>query len=64
MQIAIDTTPLQSEHKIRGVGAYTRLLIESLQKYEFYHSYSFFIRGQKVPVNAQIVHYPYFDPFF
>ncbi|MEK7141342.1 MAG: glycosyltransferase family 1 protein [Patescibacteria group bacterium] len=64
MRIAIDTTPLESGHKDRGVGMYTKLLIEALQKYEGNHSYHFFTRGQKVPKNVDIVHYPYFDPFF
>lgn len=64
MRIAIDTTPLETGHKDRGVGTYTKLLIEALQKYEKKHSYSFFTRGQIVPENADVVHYPYFDPFF
>ncbi len=64
MHIAIDTTSLESGHKARGVGQYTKLLIEALQKYEHNYSYSFFTRGQKVPENVDLVHYPYFDPFF
>lgn len=64
MHIAIDTTPLESGHQVRGIGSYTQLLIEALQKYEKSHSYSFFTRKQKVPKNVDLVHYPYFDPFF
>lgn len=64
MHIAIDATPLLSGHKDRGVGKYTRLLIDSLQNYESTHSYTLFERGQKVPENVDVVHYPYFDPFF
>lgn len=64
MNIAIDTTPLTSGHAGRGVGVYTRNLTEALQKYGDKHSYSFFTRGQHVPKHADIVHYPYFDPFF
>ncbi|MBI4066514.1 glycosyltransferase family 4 protein [Candidatus Gottesmanbacteria bacterium] len=64
MNIAIDVTPLQTGHKDRGVGAYTKLLIEALQKYDKKHSYSFFTRGQKIPKMAELIHYPYFDPFF
>ena len=64
MNIAIDTTPLSSEHAMRGVGVYTKNLIEALQQYESKHSYSFFTRGEKIPDTAEIVHYPYFDPFF
>lgn len=64
MRIAIDTTPLETGDKDRGVGTYTKLLIEALQKYESKHSYYFFTRAQKVPENVDLVHYPYFDPFF
>ncbi len=64
MHVAIDITPLHTGHKDRGVGTYTKLLIEALQKYERKHSYSFFTRGQKVSDSVDLVHYPYFDPFF
>lgn len=64
MDIGIDITPLQTGHKDRGIGIYTKLLIESLQKYEKKHSYHFFTRGQKVPKGVELIHYPYFDPFF
>jgi glycosyltransferase involved in cell wall biosynthesis len=64
MNIAIDTTPLASGHAARGVGVYTKNLIKALQKYEGEHSYSFFTRSQQLPKDADIVHYPYFDPFF
>jgi len=64
MRIAIDITPLETGHKDRGVGIYTQLLIESLQKYESNHSYYFFTRGQKIPNIIELIHYPYFDPFF
>ncbi len=64
MHIAIDTSPLESAHSVRGTGIYTKLLVEALQKHETSHTYSFFTRSQKVPNNADLVHYPYFDPFF
>ncbi len=64
MNIAIDITPLETGHSGRGVGIYTKNLIESLQKYEKHHSYHFFTGKQGVPQDADVVHYPYFDPFF
>lgn len=64
MNIAIDTTPLNSPHARRGTGSYTRLLIDALSRYEQQHTYSLFTRGQKVPEHADLVHYPYFDPYF
>jgi len=64
MHIAIDITPLETGHKDRGVGMYTKLLIEALEKYGSNHSYHFFTRGQKIPNDIELIHYPYFDPFF
>lgn len=64
MNIAIDVSPLKTDHHIRGTGSYTKLLIEALQKHEARYSYYFFTRGQKLPKNIDVVHYPYFDPFF
>lgn len=64
MNIGIDITPLQTGHRDRGVGMYTKLLIEALQTYEKSHSYQFITRGQKVPNDIELIHYPYFDPFF
>lgn len=64
MHIAIDITPLSTGHSGRGIGSYTKNLVEALQKYETRHTYSLFTRGQKIPNNANLVHYPYFDPFF
>ncbi len=64
MKIAIDISPTQSAHNVRGTGSYTRLLVSALQKYESRYSYHLFTRGQNVPVDTDIIHYPYFDPFF
>ena len=64
MNIAIDITALETAHGQRGVGSYTRNLVEALQKYEKNYTYSLFTRKQKIPNNVNLVHYPYFDPFF
>lgn len=64
MKIAIDISPTQSAHNVRGTGSYTRMLVSALQKYESRHSYHLFTRGQNVPIDTDIIHYPYFDPFF
>ena len=58
MKTAIDSSPLTSGHAVRGVGFYTKNLIEAL--------------GEKVDAvdfatadlsKYDIVHYPYFDLF-
>jgi glycosyltransferase involved in cell wall biosynthesis len=64
MKIAVDITPLESAHRARGVGVYTKNLIDALEKYGKQHTYLYFTGHQRVPQDADIVHYPYFDPFF
>jgi glycosyltransferase involved in cell wall biosynthesis len=64
MNIAIDITPLESAHRARGVGVYTKNLIDALEKYGKRHTYLYFTGKQRVPQDAVNVHYPYFDPFF
>lgn len=64
MKIGIDITPLESGHKARGVGIYTGNLVSALEIYGKQHTYLYFTGKQPVPPEADIVHYPYFDPFF
>ncbi len=64
MKVAIDITPLESAHRARGVGVYTKNLIDALETYGKQHTYIYFTGKQLVPQDADIVHYPYFDPFF
>lgn len=62
MKIAIDVSPLQSGHKVRGVGFYLSRLKEALETYFPDSTYNFFIG--KIPHTSDVVHIPYFDPFF
>lgn len=68
MNISIDISPLKTgnflSHRVRGTGQYLNSLISSLEKYFPENKYTYFIRGEKVPSGADIVHYPYFEPFF
>jgi glycosyltransferase involved in cell wall biosynthesis len=64
MRIAIDTTPLLSGHTNRGVGGYTKSLIEALKAYEPGHAYLLFDSKSQPPHEADVIHYPFFDPFF
>jgi len=64
MHIAIDTTPLTTGHSGRGVGVYTRKLLEALHATGGQHSFSAFSQRSGLPEGADIIHYPYFDPFF
>lgn len=64
MQIAIDISPLQTGHSIRGTGFYVTHLRDALLEY-FPKNIYFFLSGkEKIPSSVDIIHYPYFDPFF
>lgn len=66
MKVAIDVSPLTSgnflQHRVRGTGFYLNNLKENLLKYHSDASFAFFNRGEKV--SADVIHYPYFEPFF
>jgi glycosyltransferase involved in cell wall biosynthesis len=64
MKIAIDVSPLQTGHKVRGVGFYLTHLKSALLKYFPQNDYVFFQRGEKLPKDVKVVHFPYFEPFF
>lgn len=64
MKIAIDVSPLQTDHKVRGVGFYLENLKNALVKYFPENNYVFFEWGDKLPKDLDLVHFPYFEPFF
>lgn len=64
MKIAIDISPLSSGHKVRGVGFYLENLKRSLLKYFPDNEYIFFTNKDNINENIDIIHYPYFEPFF
>lgn len=68
MTIAIDISPLTTghylQHRVRGTGFYLEHLRDSLSEYFPQYRYSFFRRGDGIPNDATVVHFPYFEPFF
>ncbi len=68
MKIAIDITPLTDMrvlgHRIRGTGFYIKNLKSSLLQYFPKNDYTFFSRGDFLNRDIDIIHYPYFEPFF
>jgi glycosyltransferase involved in cell wall biosynthesis len=63
MKVAIDISPLQSGHKVRGVGFYLNYLKKELEKVSA-GQFTFFTHRSSVPKDVNVVHYPYFEPFF
>ncbi len=68
MNIAVDISPLTSKkvigHRVRGTGFYIENLQKSLIQYFPENNYTFFSRGEFLLNAIDIVHYPYFEPFF
>lgn len=64
MKIAVDIAPIKTEslHKFRGSGSYINLLYNHLGEFDKKNSYLFF--NKKLDKKVDLVHYPYFDPFF
>jgi glycosyltransferase involved in cell wall biosynthesis len=64
LRVAIDVSPLETGHKVRGVGFYLTHLKSALLNYFPQNNYVFFERGEKLERDIQAVHFPYFEPFF
>ena len=64
MRIAIVTPSSHLlQHRVRGTGFYITNLESSLRKYDKYNTYiSCF--ANNIPDDVDIIHYPYFEPFF
>lgn len=68
-KVAIDVSPLNDGNSLRGVGYYTRNLVNSLQKEikinpDFRHYQINLITNNSESLSDfNLVHYPYFDPF-
>ena len=63
MRVAIDVSPIKSGHKARGIGSYTKNLVEEFKKRTGGIEFEFF-ENPASPPPVDIIHYPYFDLFF
>jgi glycosyltransferase involved in cell wall biosynthesis len=63
MKIAICTSVLKNGSKTRGVGAYTRELLSALRK-TYPKDHFVEVAGNPYAIASDLVHYPFFDPFF
>ncbi len=64
MHIAINTIPLSGGHSGRGIGLYTKELIRALGAYASDITVSQFSDISSVDSSVDVIHYPFFDPFF
>ena len=64
MRIALDISPLTTGHAGRGTGTYTNLLLKGLRTYKDKLDIVTFSNKDRVPSHVDVVHVPYFDPFF
>ena len=69
IKIALDLTPLYSEHQFRGIGFYTKRLVEALQvliKKKHLNLELELVKSiDKLRfLKTDLIHYPYFSPFF
>jgi len=62
MKIGIDVLPLYNQSQFRGIGFYIKRLIEALKKEKEIELVE--IKDRKIPNEIDLIHYPYFSPFF
>lgn len=63
LKVLIDTSPLGNANAVRGVGMYTRLLLDYLAKIEKIELFSSTTEIKKGD-SLDLVHYPFYDLFF
>lgn len=64
MKVTLDTSPLASAHRYRGVGFYTKNLVDALKKLEGPEFQLKLAEKRPTAVLTDLVHYPYFDLFY
>ncbi len=68
MKVAIDISPITSghflQHRVRGTGFYLNNLKEALLEKYGEGEFLFTKRGEKLDGKIDLIHYPYFEPFF
>lgn len=62
MKVGINVTPLYSGHKVRGIGYYTKNLLDCLENEKNIELIKF-TKLSEVK-NVQLIHYPWFDFYF
>ncbi len=69
MKVAINTIPLSTGHRTRGIGFYTKNLVKALEKESRkkkglkIEAFNFKKKGKRLS-HYDLIHYPFFAPFF
>lgn len=68
MNIALDISPLKTghflQHRVRGTGMYIHAIKEAFRHYFPQNTYTFFTKISEIPKTCEVIHIPYFEPFF
>lgn len=63
MHVSLDISPTKTGHQVRGIGSYTKHLLEELKKVTKPNFKLTLFEDPASPPPADIIHYPYFDLF-
>jgi len=64
MKVIIDISPVKNAHQWRGIGIYTRKLVEALRRIGEKDFELVLTENGQIPSDVDLIHYPYFDLFF
>ncbi len=64
IKVGFDVTPLYSGDKVRGIGFYTQRLLAELKKIKAIEIVEIKNKNERKKANYEILHIPYFRPFF
>lgn len=64
IKVAIDTSLLHDQSRFRGIGFYTKNLIEALRNLRESDFSAVLMEKGKIPYDCDLIHYPFFDFFF
>ncbi len=62
--VGFDVSPLFSGHRVRGIGFYTRYLLEELKKIKNLQLNELRTKEEIAKANYDLLHVPYFHPYF
>ena len=64
LKVLLDTLPLGTGHAARGIGSYTRSLLEELEKDTDLVVFRSSLSDEQEQDKPDVIHYPFFDLFY